>query len=248
MTTPPLYKIANWANLYEVRESHRTAGPMKWIPVVTKTDGFGFGLLRQQKNNAELLAAWYLLLGVAAKQEKETRGQIARDGIALTAEDLGLMTGFPARIFDAAFAFFSNPKQGWLVMEPCAGNRAACAESAQLARNLAASSAEMPPHNRTLQDKTLQDMTVEQNAAGAAPAIVSPQPQPQPATPPAPASEADWLASLAASPAYRGLDVAREQAKCAVWCENKKKKMSRARLINWLNRAEIPMAGRATMR
>ena len=38
-TPAPLYKIANWHALYESRESHRTAGPMKWLPVVTKTDG-----------------------------------------------------------------------------------------------------------------------------------------------------------------------------------------------------------------
>ena len=46
-TPAPLYKIANWHALYESRESHRTAGPLKWIPVPTKTDGLGFGLLRQ---------------------------------------------------------------------------------------------------------------------------------------------------------------------------------------------------------
>ena len=164
-TTPaPLYKIANWHALYESRESHRTAGPMKWLPVVTKTDGFGFGLLRQQKNNTELLAAWYLLLGIAAKQDKHLRGYIARDGIALTADDLGLMTGFPVKIFEAAFAFFSQPKQGWLVVEACADlreNRASCAESAQAARY----SCEKAP---TGQDR-IGDKRIEQNSSAVFP-------------------------------------------------------------------------------
>ena len=51
----------------------------------------------------------------------------------------------------------------------------------------------------------------------------------------------EWLASLAASPAYQGIDVAREFAKCVVWCENKRKQASRRRFINWLNRVERPM-------
>jgi hypothetical protein len=114
-TPAPLYKIANWHALYEPSESRRSSGPMKWIPVVTKTDGLGFGLLRQQKNRTELLAAWYLLLGIAAKQDQGTRGMIARDGVPLTDEDLGLMTGFPVGIFTAAFTFFTQPRQGWLV-------------------------------------------------------------------------------------------------------------------------------------
>ena len=252
-TTPaPLYKIANWHALYESRESHRTAGPMKWLPVVTKTDGFGFGLLRQQKNNTELLAAWYLLLGIAAKQDKHLRGYIARDGVALTADDLGLMTGFPVKIFEAAFAFFSQPKQGWLVVEACADlreNRASCADSAQAARY----SCEKAPtvEDRILQDRIGQDKTAEQIAAGAATAGAVPVLAETPTTKPAattPPTDADWLDGLKRNPAYEGIDVLREHAKAAVWCENKRRTLSRARFINWLNRAERPMAGRSTMR
>lgn len=133
-TTPaPLYKIANWHALYESRESHRTAGPLKWIPVPTKTDGLGFGLLRQHRNKVKLLAAWYLLLGVAAKQDKESRGFIARDGVALTADDLELMTGFPVEIFSEAFEFFTQKKQGWLVVEPSALSARIPAETAETA-------------------------------------------------------------------------------------------------------------------
>jgi hypothetical protein len=132
-TPAPLYKIANWHALYESRESHRTAGPLKWIPVPTKTDGLGFGLLRQHRNKVKLLAAWYLLLGIAAKQDKESRGFIARDGVALTADDLELMTGFPVEIFSEAFAFFTQKKQGWLVVESSALSARIPAESAETA-------------------------------------------------------------------------------------------------------------------
>lgn len=62
------------------------------------------------------------------------------------------------------------------------------------------------------------------------------------------ATDADWLDGLKRNPAYEGIDVLREHAKAAVWCENKRRTLSRARFINWLNRAERPMAGRSTMR
>lgn len=114
-----LYRIANWHANFDHRDTAQAEGPLKWIKVPTKTDGFGFGLLRQEKNAPELLAAWYLMLGVAAKQPKASRGDLSRDGIPLTSEDLALMTGFPKRIFDSALAFFSQPKQGWLVAQVC---------------------------------------------------------------------------------------------------------------------------------
>ena len=275
MNTPaPLYKIANWHALYESRESHRTAGPLKWIPVPTKTDGLGFGLLRQHRNSVKLLAAWYLLLGIAAKQDKESRGFIARDGVALTSDDLELMTGFPAEIFSAAFEFFTQSKQGWLVA-------ASCAETAQLARL----SCENAPtvDDITLDKRTGDKKTAGQIAAGAATAVVADAglvfttdeaeiiiaaeakakrdaaellaaqraavaAAEAEAARMKSAADADWLDSLKRNPAYEGIDVLREHAKAQVWCENKRRTLSRARFINWLNRAERPMAGRSTMR
>jgi len=61
-------------------------------------------------------------------------------------------------------------------------------------------------------------------------------------------TDAEWLAELATSPAYRGIDVRREHAKALVWASANKKTMSRRRFINWVNRCETamaPQAGRA---
>jgi hypothetical protein len=249
MNTPaPLYKIANWHALFEPSESRRSSSPLKWIPVPTKTDGFGFGLLRQEKNNAELLAAWYLMLGIAAKQPIELRGTLMRDGQPLTAEDLELMTGFSSKIFSAAFAFFAQPRQGWLVKcDPQADGT----KMFSVEHKCSALNKNVPTlQDRRGEDRTGEDMTVEQNAAGAAPAVVSPVLAETPTTKPAaitPPTDADWLDGLKRNPAYEGIDVMREHAKAAVWCENKRRTLSRARFINWLNRAERPMAG-STMR
>lgn len=56
-----------------------------------------------------------------------------------------------------------------------------------------------------------------------------------------PQTDAEWLASLAASPAYAGIDVAREHAKASEWCRVRQQTLSRQRFINWLNRADKPL-------
>lgn len=74
-------------------------------------------------------------------------------------------------------------------------------------------------------------------------------PPPLPATtkPKAPQqTDAEWLAGLSASPAYAGIDIAREHAKAAVWCQTKRKQLTRGRFVAWLNRVERPMAGTST--
>lgn len=54
------------------------------------------------------------MLGVAARQGRENRGKLMRDGLPLDADDLAIITGFPAQVFAKAFVFFSGPKQNWL--------------------------------------------------------------------------------------------------------------------------------------
>jgi hypothetical protein len=50
-----------------------------------------------------------------------------------------------------------------------------------------------------------------------------------------------WFESLKQNPAYQGLDIDRELAKCHTWCETNLKLWSRKRFVNWLNRAERPL-------
>lgn len=67
--------------------------------------------------------------------------------------------------------------------------------------------------------------------------------EPQPASKKKPLSDDEWIQSLSMDSAYTGLDVPREHAKMVRWCETNGKQPSRKRLVNWLNRAEIPMVG-----
>lgn len=58
---------------------------------------------------------------------------------------------------------------------------------------------------------------------------------------PAKFNDREWLSFLATQSCYTGIDVAREYAKMVLWCQVNRKKPSRARFINWLNKAERPM-------
>lgn len=221
-----LYSIRDWATHYELRDTKRMNGALKWIPVSTKTDGYGFGLIRQQKDAAQLLGTWYLILGIAAKQQRADRGKLTRDGIPLTAEDMALMTGFPVTVFNRALEFFSNPKQGWIVAEPYAKNAAACGKNGNDLPKMPQLAA-----NPQQQDTTLHDTRLEHTlgAAVAAPTGKS-------------SGEAEKLAELRVNPAYRGIDIDRELGKCRAWCAANGKVASHKRFVNWLNRAERPMA------
>ena len=55
-------------------------------------------------------------------------------------------------------------------------------------------------------------------------------------------SDADFLAFLKSEPAYRGVNIEREEGKMRAWCKANNRQPSRKRLVNWLNRAESPMA------
>ena len=52
------------------------------------------------------------------------------------------------------------------------------------------------------------------------------------------ASDEEFLVWLEANPAYTGIDVRRELGKAQAWAGVKGKGVSRARFVNWLNKAE----------
>lgn len=214
-----LYRIKNWEKYYEISDTKKVQGPLQWVAVRTKTDGFGYLRLTQQKNRAELLAAWYLMLGIAAKQNREDRGRLARDGIPLTPDDMELLTRFPAQLFDNALVFFSDPKQGWLESETI-GQHPIPSDGATKSSDLSG------PTGQDRTGHTEQDRTLAQSvrAAGAAPA-----------------SDSEWLVELSRNPAYTGINVSVEHGKMVAWCEAHRKQPTRRRFVNWLNRAERPM-------
>ncbi len=63
--------------------------------------------------------------------------------------------------------------------------------------------------------------------------------QPQP-------TDAEWLASLAAKPAYAGIDIAIQHSKAEAWCAENHRVFSRRFFVNRLNRTEKPLATKPT--
>lgn len=54
-------------------------------------------------------------------------------------------------------------------------------------------------------------------------------------------SDSEWLAALAANPAYKTLNVPAEFAKMTSWCSVNNRQPTRRRFVNWLNRCDKPM-------
>lgn len=59
-------------------------------------------------------------------------------------------------------------------------------------------------------------------------------------------SEEDWLATIRSSPAYQGIDVDREFARARVWCELKNRQLTQRFFLNWMNKADKPLASKAS--
>jgi hypothetical protein len=55
-------------------------------------------------------------------------------------------------------------------------------------------------------------------------------------------SDDEWMSQIKANPAYEGINIETLKGKMDAWCMTKGKKPTRARLLNWLNREEKPMA------
>jgi hypothetical protein len=76
------------------------------------------------------------------------------------------------------------------------------------------------------------------------PAVAAPTTDtPKKKRPPMLADDAEWLATIKAEPAYRGIDVDRELSKCRAYFSTKGVTVSRQRFLNWLNRADRQLAG-----
>lgn len=229
-----LYRIKDWSRHYETHES-RKLKRLDWVAMPNKHDGLGFRLVAAEKDAPVLLAAWTLIVQIASRGDKDARGALSRDGRPLTSREMALMTGFPAKIFDRAFTFFTQDRIGWLVAEQWQTDLPLLADEPAESAGAPASAAGRTP----IQDRTEQDRT-EHNTEGGA--------SPRRAAGAAPLTDEQWLDSLKADPAYRGIDVAREFAKMNAWCRENKREPNRRRFINWLNKCDRPLNTGSGMR
>lgn len=210
-----LYRIAKWREVYETHETRKLVR-LNWIPVPNKHDGLGFRSIAAEKDGAALFGAWNLIVQVASRADREHRGTLIRDETPLSASSLSTMTGFPAKVFERALAFFSQPSIGWLLAEQWQTDL-------PLSPDVPGDGpGNLPDEGKGMEGKEGKGMDVGR-AAGAAPASLS-------------------LETLKSNSAYHGIDVEREHAKAAVWCKAHRKVLTERRFINWLNRCDRPLA------
>lgn len=61
-------------------------------------------------------------------------------------------------------------------------------------------------------------------------------------------ADSDFIAELKRNPAYQGIDIDREIGKLKAWLATPKghgKQLTRSRLVNWLNKVDVPLNGHA---
>jgi hypothetical protein len=221
-----LYKIKNWESQFETSETKKLA-VLKWVPTPNKHDGLGFRRVAAQKNRCELFSAWNLILQIASRGKRGVdRGLLQRQGIPLGPQEMSLMTGFPSEIFEVALKFFSGAEVGWLEVEVFADEQPP------------ESPAEPPatPGNPPAEEKRIEGREwngIEEKGAA---------PPDKPASPrKSKVADDVWLKQIAATDAYKKINVPIEFSKCVEWCKVHGRQPTRATFVNWLNRIHQPM-------
>lgn len=252
-----LYGIKDWTKHYEVSDSKKVDGPLSWVAVRTKQDGFGFRRIVVERDRCELFSAWMLMVQIAARQPRQYRGKLVRDGRPLNAKALATMTGFPEGVFNRAFEFFSDPEMDWLTVEALPSRPANTAATTQV-EGAPVVPATTPPASdsvRTAPDQsgqggsTLQDITGQDSDSSAPHAAHEPE---EPKDPivfvfPTVGDDKVWHLRQSKVAEYRqtfpALDVEGEIRAARQWCVDNAAKRKTARgmtkfLFGWLERSQ----------
>src|SRR3954467_14235312 len=172
VSAPPLppIQLAFWATHHEVRRSRRTEESLDQVLLPTHHDSLGYRRLAAEPDAAGLLAAWTLMVGIAARLPRPLRGLLVSEaGRPYTSADLAVMTGFPEAFFTRAFAFFGDPALGWLVRPDAALIPAALIAIKE--NRAAAEAAQRERAARALERRQLR--AAQKRAAAAAPTNAS---------------------------------------------------------------------------
>ncbi len=107
-----MLRIKNWNEHYETNDTRKLI-TLHWVKIPNQQDSLAYRLIAGHKKGAEIFAAWVLMVQVASKGRREERGNLP-----LSPEELGIVTGFPASVFELAIEFLKTPKIGWIEQSP----------------------------------------------------------------------------------------------------------------------------------
>ncbi len=120
-TPAPVYRIRDWAELYESSDTKKIKGALRYVLLFNKQDGEGYRAIWEDPATAPaVFSGWILLLEVASKANcPALRGWLVRnDGRPHTSRSLHLKTGAPAELFDTAIARLLDTEVGWIEEAP----------------------------------------------------------------------------------------------------------------------------------
>lgn len=123
------------------------------------------------------------------------------------------------------------------------GGRPKTETKAKVKLNKSEGEAKAKPEAEAETETEVEEELKEEKSLEAGTASVKPK---RPRTPKL--SDEEWMTLIKANPAYVGIDIDRLIGKCQAWCLTKGKTITRARILNWLNREETPLTGIATTR
>lgn len=208
------YRIARWAEIFENNRS-KELKKLTWVPVPNSHDSHGYATLVSRKNGPALYGAWMVIVQVASRCDP--RGTLLRGGkIPHNSASLALMTRFPESLIQECLKACCDAEIGWIICENTndSDNPAGgCDSTAGSGDN---------PAGGCLEGKGRE----WKEGKG---------------TPTSPPTDEEWRTELKNSDAYKDLNVESEFQKMVFWCEQKNRKPSRGRFLNWLNKCDRPM-------
>jgi len=111
--TDTAYRVARWQTAYENSQSRKILH-LRWVAMPNDLSALPYRRVVSLHDGAALWGAWCALLCLASAGEGQDRGYLTRDGRALTAGDLALMTGLPSDVVERALDVLSAPDVGLL--------------------------------------------------------------------------------------------------------------------------------------
>ena len=107
----PVYRVKDWDANFEKAQSRKCVRT-HWVALSNKWDGKRYRRVMKHERQAEIFAAWVLIVQIASRCEP--RGVLQDDEGGLDAEDMADCTGLSVEAFELALEVLCQPRIGWL--------------------------------------------------------------------------------------------------------------------------------------
>ena len=106
-----IYRIVRWDENFEKAQS-RKCKRTRWVAVKNQWDSKEYRRVMEHPRQAEIFAAWILMLQIASRCEP--RGVLMENEKGLDARDMADSTGLKQESFELAIEVLSQPRINWI--------------------------------------------------------------------------------------------------------------------------------------